>query len=209
MVEARLNDGTPLTNISNDAQWPVFYTDPAYCWFEFETKNKDLYGALYNGRAVLTQKLAPKGWRVPTIEDIGKLIKQVDPEASLTAGFPSSLAYQFPPREWIRATQVTGARLKAKGIAHWEGTDESGFSALPASFRQTSAWGDIILGDAPFPDFYRMNAVFWTSTQFSFPGHISVLNNRLYRLLISGEANMFNDLVHSSEGNSVRCLMSN
>lgn len=111
----RLNDGTPIPNVTAQANWAA-QTSPAFCWYNNETANRDIYGALYNGFAVKTGKLCPTGWHVPTDDDWSDLV--------LFLGGPT----------------VAAGKLKATGTANWQSpnvgaTNEFGFSALPGGYR--------------------------------------------------------------------------
>lgn len=64
----RFNDGTVVRNISDQIEW-VQTVLPAYCWYDNNSNNKDVFGGLYNWEAVYTGKLCPDGWRVPREKD--------------------------------------------------------------------------------------------------------------------------------------------
>ena len=60
------NDGTPIPCVTKATEWGNLDT-PGYCFYENEnTETIKKYGALYNWYAVITGKLAPVGWHVPT-----------------------------------------------------------------------------------------------------------------------------------------------
>lgn len=61
----KYNDNTPIANVTDNTAWNSLATG-AYCYYANNAANKVKYGALYNGYAVNTGKLAPEGWRVPT-----------------------------------------------------------------------------------------------------------------------------------------------
>ena len=87
---------------------------PACCWYENNSGNKDVYGALYNWYTVSTGKLCPVGWHVPTISDWEELLTSL-------GGFSGA-----------------GEKLKEKGNTHWikpnYASNETGFTALPGGF---------------------------------------------------------------------------
>lgn len=64
----KYNDGTniPLVTLSTD--WKGLST-PAYCYYDNDPINKDIYGALYNWYVVNTGKLCPKGFHIPTKDE--------------------------------------------------------------------------------------------------------------------------------------------
>jgi uncharacterized protein (TIGR02145 family) len=106
----RLNDGTPIPNVSGGA-WGGL-TTPAYCWYSDDNSYSATYGALYNWYAVNTGKLAPQGWHVATDAEWTTLSNILGGDA------------------------LAGGKLKEIGLAHWEtpntgATNETGFSAVP------------------------------------------------------------------------------
>ena len=69
----RYNDGTNIPYIGNLDQWELTQ-ESGYCYYEYNSLNREKYGNLYNYYAIETGKLAPTGWRVPTKEDYEQLI---------------------------------------------------------------------------------------------------------------------------------------
>jgi uncharacterized protein (TIGR02145 family) len=64
----RFNDGTPIPHVTGDAEWKEL-TAPGFCYYENDAEYGKKYGALYNWYAASSDKIAPKGWRVPTHEE--------------------------------------------------------------------------------------------------------------------------------------------
>ena len=64
----KYNDGTDILNVTSNTQWADLTTG-AYCNYNNLKSNAKIYGRLYNWYAVNTDKLAPKGWHVPTDDD--------------------------------------------------------------------------------------------------------------------------------------------
>ncbi len=61
------NDGTQIPSVVNGTDW-VNLTTPAMCTYN-NTVNADtinMFGRIYNGYAIQTNKLCPTGWHVPT-----------------------------------------------------------------------------------------------------------------------------------------------
>lgn len=131
----KLNDGTPIANLSVPADWESA-TLPAYVWYSNnELLYKFNYGALYNWYAVASDKLCPEGWHVPTEAEWRTLVN------------------------YLGGDDVAGGKLKQAGTTLWfspnEGaTNESGFTALPGGGRRQTG---------EFEDRGRV-AVWWTST---------------------------------------------
>jgi uncharacterized protein (TIGR02145 family) len=63
----QFNDTTPIAHVPGDDEWAGLNT-AGYCYYNNTTDVNYIkkYGALYNWYAVDTDKLAPKGWHVPT-----------------------------------------------------------------------------------------------------------------------------------------------
>jgi uncharacterized protein (TIGR02145 family) len=113
----KFNDGTviPEDNLTwnerTDAAWSHVNEDPA---------NNARYGKLYNGFAVISGKLCPEGWRMPTVDDWDEL------------------------NEFLESS--VGGKLKA--TTDWDepnadATNSSGFTALPAGQRDINGnWND-------------------------------------------------------------------
>ncbi len=91
---------------------------PAWCYYDIDSENGKTYGKLYNWYAVNDpRKLAPKGWHIPN-----------EAEWNLLADF-------------LGGKKIVSTKLKSssgwtdeKGKAT-NGTNESGFNALPAGNR--------------------------------------------------------------------------
>jgi uncharacterized protein (TIGR02145 family) len=108
-----------------------------YSWYNNDISNKNIYGALYSGYAVITGKLCPTGWHVPT------------------------------DAEWETLIAYTGGanngalKLKEIGTIHWLGpntwtTNETGFTALPGGFS---------FNDMTFFGYIEVTGSWWTSTE--------------------------------------------
>lgn len=111
----RYNDGTTISNVTDNTAWGILTTG-AWCYYNNDVTNNTTYGKLYNWYAVNTAKLAPTGWHIPTLDEWGTLINYLGGES------------------------VAGGKMKAISIL-WDGsnsgaTNISGFTGLPAGFRQ-------------------------------------------------------------------------
>lgn len=112
------NDETAIPEVTNPSSWTNLST-PAYCWYNNDTVNKNIYGALYNGFTIETDKLCPNGWHVPTDDEWTTLTDNIGGE------------------------NIAGGKLKEIGTNHWnepnEGaTNETGFTALPGGLLSTT-----------------------------------------------------------------------
>jgi len=178
------NDGTPIAQVKGTDEWASLLT-PAYCWYDNDrSAYKDTYGPLYNWYAVNSGKLCPIGWHAPTNAEWDTLELFLDPGIDTV----------FLSRE-----PVAGTKLKERGNLHWQlldslpGTNESGFSALPAGCRTVYGvfWG---VGE---------RAGFWSSTEVS---HSPA--DAESREIREGEGsnNLFDFGNYKKFGFSVRCI---
>jgi len=134
----KFNDGKAIPLVTDEKAWKALKT-PGYSWYNNDTKNKEIYGALYNFYTVNTKKLCPKGWHVPTDAEWRTMVKFLGDE------------------------KTAGDKLKESGNAHWQNylitaTNDFDFTALPGGTRLYSGF---------FPTFGDSYAVWWTSTEFS------------------------------------------
>jgi uncharacterized protein (TIGR02145 family) len=134
----KFSDGKKIPLVVDDAVWKSL-TEPAYCFYNNDKRNKELYGALYNWYAVDTKKICPKGWHVPTKLEWSYMISTVGDENN------------------------SGVKLKEKGLGHWKnfhnsGTDDLDFTALPGGMR---------LRSGIFPVFGNSYTVWWTASDYS------------------------------------------
>lgn len=94
----------------------------------------------YNGYAVQTGKLAPKGWHVPSKLEWETLINNLGGE------------------------DVAGGKLKETGTDHWNSPNEnfssnsSGFTGMPGGYREYSSGVYVAFGYFGF---------YWTSTPYN------------------------------------------
>jgi uncharacterized protein (TIGR02145 family) len=130
----KLNDGSPITYISENQDWSNLIT-PGYCLYNNDQTNKFVYGALYNWYTVNSQKLCPEGWHVPTQADFTTMINN------------------------LGGNDLAGGKLKESSTSHWltpnqGATNSYGFTSLPGGFRET---------DGSFSSTTLMSG-YWSST---------------------------------------------
>lgn len=135
----KLNDGVPIELAEKDSLWRLLAT-PGYSWYGNDSifAANNVYGALYNWPTVTSGKLCPAGWRVPSTNDVAKLM------------------------DYLGSSSVAGGLLKTTGTSQWqspnaEATNEFGFNARPAGKRDY---------DGLF-DFIGLEANWWTTTDYS------------------------------------------
>ena len=141
---------------------------PAWCYYENKAGNGVRYGKLYNWHAVMDPRgLAPEGWHVAT------------------------------DAEWRQTTDYLGgedaAGTKMKDSTGWvgkgNGTNESGFSALPGGSR--NLYGEFAYGEQA--------AYWWTATE-------SDDELAWYRVIDQSPYYVYRTNYSKANGMSVRCV---
>lgn len=143
------------------------------------TSNYKTYGVLYNWPAAMAsfassnsipsgvKGICPEGWHLPSDAEWTKLT------------------------DYLGGIGVAGGKMKESGTAHWispntDGTNESGFSALPGGYR----WNTF--------DYLGYSGLFWSSTLTSGYAYYRNLGYGNGGVAINGQSLYF--------GMSVRCI---
>jgi uncharacterized protein (TIGR02145 family) len=173
-------NGDALSGMTVGDGWDEL-TSGGYCNYDNSAANGNTYGNLYNFYAVEDEReLCPEGWHVPTKDDLKILIK------------------------YLGGADVAGGKMKEAGSEHWtstlttsvnEGTNESGFTALP---------GGVLDASGNFSSEGYM-AWFWTSE-----GYDSSISGKRYgyRRSLDLRSDEVSDErgYHAYMGMSVRCI---
>lgn len=131
----RFRNGEYIPNAENQTEWDMTL-DPAFCYPNNDLVWKSIYGNLYNFRAVSdTSGLCPTGWHVPTVAEADEL-------ASYMGGYSDpNLGNKL--KSCRQVSSVLGATCSTEEHPRWDfhnqhfGTNDAGFSALPAGHRIT------------------------------------------------------------------------
>lgn len=168
----KFNNGTAIPLITDNIAWSNLRT-PGYCWYydPYTPTLDTLYGALYNWYTVNTNYLCPTGWHVPSDDEWLYLTDQ------------------------LGGMDIAGGKLKEVGTLHWlspntGATNETGFTALPGSYRfDLGQFGYIPGGDG----------YWWTSTEF--------FTGVLFRSMRYSQTNVVRASASNKNfGYSVRCV---
>ncbi|MBI9038755.1 MAG: right-handed parallel beta-helix repeat-containing protein [Bacteroidales bacterium] len=147
-----------------------------YC-YDNDPANCDEYGGLYQWNEMMeyttnqsVQGVCPNGWHLPTEEELTDLT------------------------DFLGGESVAGGKMKETGTTHWNSpntaaTNESGFTALPGSFRRA---------DSSFIDLCYFG-LFWSSSDVD-------INLAWYRLLSYKDGDFPYGYYDKSYGFSSRCL---
>ena len=175
----KFNDNTDITLASTDVDWIVL-AGPGYCWYSNDPDyNKPVYGALYNWHAANSANICPTGWHVATDAEYNAL------ETSL------GLA-QADVDIW--GWRGTDHGSKMKSATGWNagenGTNTSGFTALPGGYRYYSDG-----------EYNGQNSIgyFWTATEHD-------TDRGWYRRLDGNSAAVYKASTDKRAGKSIRCV---
>jgi len=106
----KYRNGDPVPNVTSNNSWIKLKTG-AYCNYNNNSENGDIYGRLYNWYAVNDPRgLAPEGWHIPTDDELDELIDFIGEKNA----------------------------HELKSTTGWESnndTNKSGFTALAGGFR--------------------------------------------------------------------------
>ncbi len=120
----KFSDNTDVPLVTDNTAW-VAATTPAYSWYNNdEGTYKPLYGALYNWYAAHSELLCPTGWHTPAESEFSTL--------ELYLGMDPGVIPNWGPRGTDQGSQLKNTTGWATGE---NGTNTSGFSALPGGYR--------------------------------------------------------------------------
>jgi uncharacterized protein (TIGR02145 family) len=190
----RFRNGEPISYARTYEEWTAAgeRRDPAWCYYDNDTKNGKIYGKLYNWYAVNDARgLAPEGWHIPSDNEWTTLT------------------------DYLGGEEVAGSKMKATGTAYWnspntDATNESGFSALPGGFRSFDGSFGYMWNSAK-----RRSGFFWSATEYKSTHEWSrVLHDESgyawSRVLHDDGSVVYRDSTHiynnKSVGAYVRCL---
>jgi uncharacterized protein (TIGR02145 family) len=133
LATTKYNDNSSIPNLTLDADWiaenGTAGHNGAYCWYNNDgTTYKPLYGAIYNWYAVNTGNLCPTGWHVPSDLEYQTL----ELFLGMAPGTNPGEVGAWEDRGTDQGTQMKNTTGWASGQ---NGTNTSGFSALPGGYR--------------------------------------------------------------------------
>ena len=187
------SDGNPLVRVDSEFNWlELKKTDKAYCYYDNDPSNGDIYGLLYTWSAAVNysensendfekiQGACPFGWHIPSDVEWNDLERHL--------GISDT---ELDIKGWHGSDE--GSMLKELGTEHWQSpnyaTNETGFNALPGGFRNISGQFNA-LGELGY----------WhSSTEYE--------NDYTYdRFLQHDEKRIFRSIAYWANAGSVRCV---
>jgi uncharacterized protein (TIGR02145 family) len=112
---SHFRNGDTIPEAEDPAEWQQAGNahQPAWCYYNSDSAAGPKYHKLYNWYAVMDPRgLAPGGWHIPTTVEW----------SNLTA--------------YLGSENIAGTKMKTTN--GWDGTNESGFAALPGGYRNNS-----------------------------------------------------------------------
>ncbi len=160
----------------------------AWAHYDFNPSYEVSYGKLYNWFATIdSRNVCPAGWHASTNDDWIDLVSFLDPNGSYTLNCsdPHEICYGQS------LNNIAGTKLKSQTgwYLNGNGTNESGFNALPGGAMNNGNYGYSTIGEG---------AVFWTSS-------VSSNQLRIYRFL-DYDKNYVNAYDDGDRFLSIRCV---
>ncbi|MFB6318398.1 FISUMP domain-containing protein [Saccharicrinis sp. FJH54] len=195
-------NGTPIPHVTGDDNWAALgdnNTDKAYCWYNDDDANKDVYGALYTYAAAingvpfdgtnLVQGVCPDGWHLPS-----------DAEWTILENYLADNGYNYDGtigggREKIAKSMASQTGWSSSSNEGAVGNDpasnnSSGFSALPGGYLRYASGTFYNAGNLGY---------WWSSTEY-------LSTTAYYRSLTYLNASVYRNDYYKSTGFSVRCV---
>ncbi|MCD4735601.1 MAG: hypothetical protein K8R53_06125 [Bacteroidales bacterium] len=179
-------NGTPIPNVTDNNAWANLTTG-AYVWFDNNIDWKEYYGAIYNWYAGIDPNgICPEGWHMPDDNEWSSLI-------SFIGGWVSPHGNEL--KSCRQVNSPLGGGCNTNEHPRWNtynsnyGTDDYGFSGLPAGFRY---WDGTFSGVGDY-------ATWWTGTE-------QTSGNGYYRSLSASDAFITEGGINKTGGMTVRCL---
>lgn len=173
------NNDQAIPTVSTNGAW-IALTGPGYCWYNNnEATNKPLYGALYNWFAASNANICPTGWHVPTDAEFRNL--------EMALGMSQAVA---ETREWRGTDQGEQMKSTEGWLNDGNGTNSSGFSAVPGGYR--------IYDTGAFQNVGNI-AYFWSVTE-------DTPERAMIRQLDNTHDNVWRSNAMKQAGKSIRCV---
>lgn len=165
----KYKNGTPIPYIIGKNEWSNLTTG-AWSYYDYDISKNSLFGKLYNWYSVEGDSICPNGWHIPSDTEWMEL------------------------RNFLGGEDSAGGKMKQIGTEFWkspnsQGTNESGFNALPAGNK----------GNDGIFNYETEYAFFWQKNDKNLTG-------TWYYFLIFSDGFLKRNDGNKTFGFSVRCL---
>lgn len=136
-------DGRKLFHATNKAEWDSAQRNDIAAWmnYKFDKQNDERFGKLYNRKAVSDSiGLAPEGWIIGSGNDFQNLLNSVSVGYVLIDGDREKEIDGENDAEFLRSEKDKWRECSRFIFPDDYGTNESGFSALPAGYYLNGIW---------------------------------------------------------------------
>ena len=176
-------NGDTIPHIQDAGAW-INATSGAWCYYNNDPDNGEIYGKLYNWYAVNDPRgLAPEGWRVASDEDW----KEIELELGMTQAQADSWEFRGSP---VGAKLAGGYDLWSDGVLRNDSNfNISEFTGLPSGYRY--------YGSGSFD--YKGSYTFWWTSSENSP-------TAIYRGLNNGVTSVSRNYSYKNFGFPVRCI---
>jgi len=202
---AFFRNGEPITEAKTKEEWISAGKQgkPAWCHYDNDPKNDEKYGKLYNWYAVIDSRgLAPIGWRIPEFDDMNLLDTYLWGDVGLKlkneSGWNSwnveercraCIGWTEDQKKAKKCSSCNNKGVRISKTNSGNGTNGSGFSALPGGFRNSNGEFEKV----------GQQCFLWSSTpQFTMYGRYRILSNMDNELIMN--------YATKDVGMSIRCL---
>ena len=134
-------DGSAIPMITGDSAWSTLTTG-AYCVYNNDTSNTNVYGMLYNWYAITNpSNICPAGWHIPTDSEWVVLINYLGGDSIAGAALKSTGSWDAPNTNATNSSSFNGL---ATGYRHYNGTFNDmgvlGIFWTSSSYNVNAAW---------------------------------------------------------------------
>ena len=175
---SKYRNGDNIPQVTDSTQWKSLTTG-AWCYYDNDPANGEIYGKLYNWYAVNDPRgLAPKGYHIPSDAEWRLLLNCLGEDS------------------------IVGGKMKEVGLIHWQspniGANNScGFAGLPGGDRNFNG------------TFFAIGICggWWSSTEDDAGGMIGEKATQAWEYsLLYSDSVVYREHAYKSFGLSVRCL---
>ena len=171
-------DGSTVPEVQDNAEWSAL-SSGAQCTYNNDYYYESTYGRLYNWYAVNDSRgLCPSNWHIPSEIDWQKF----ESELGMTQSQINSTGLRGAP---------AGSMMKSSSsdFPSWNGSNSSGFAAIPGGYRNNlSSFAQI-----------QSEACFWSATSIG-------TNAAWLRVAQSSNEHIYRNAFNKGNGFSIRCI---
>jgi uncharacterized protein (TIGR02145 family) len=189
---ATFRNGDSIPQAKSGSEWQLAGQDrrPVWCYYNNDPVMGKLYGKLYNWYAINDPRgLAPEGWHVPGDKEWTVLIDYLGGDSVAGRKMKNITG-------WNDTYGPKGPYDREAKLASGNGTNESGFVALPAGVRN-------------YGTFYGLGVwcYFWSSSEYGYDNLQNDARFAYYRYMDNGYPTyIFRANIRKWEGYSCRCV---